>query len=258
MESNKALATASETLPAVSESVSFIEMLERVATNPAVDVAKMSALLDIKERVINKQAEAAFNEAMNAVQAEVGRVAVDSENNQTHSKYASYEALDGKLRPIYTKHGFSISFDNGDAPAPEMVRVLCYVAHKGGFTKTYRKDVPADGKGAKGGDVMTKTHASGAADTYGRRYLLRGIFNIATGEGDDDGNSGPKMARVSPEQAKKLRDLIAGLGVDDAERAEAMAQFLNWREVNSVEDVAAQAFNDCVRGLEAKKKALKK
>ncbi len=48
--------------------------------------------------------------------------------------------------------------------------------------------MPADGKGAKGGDVMTKTHAVGAAKSYGKRYLLKDIFNIAIGEEDTDGN----------------------------------------------------------------------
>jgi hypothetical protein len=48
--------------------------------------------------------------------------------------------------------------------------------------------MPADGKGAKGGDVMTRTHAAGSAFSYGQRYLLKLIFNIATGE-DDDGNA---------------------------------------------------------------------
>src|SRR5690606_15862485 len=49
--------------------------------------------------------------------------------------------------------------------------------------------MPADGKGAKGGDVMTKTHAAGSAMSYGQRYLLKLIFNVAIGENDDDGNS---------------------------------------------------------------------
>ena len=45
------------------------------------------------------------------------------------------------------------------------------------------------GKGAKGGDVMTKTHAFGSGTSYGMRYLLKMIFNVAIGEEDDDGNS---------------------------------------------------------------------
>jgi hypothetical protein len=50
----------------------------------------------------------------------------------------------------------------------------------------HRIDMPADGKGAKGGDVMTKTHAMGAAASYGQRYLLKLIFNIAVVVSFDD------------------------------------------------------------------------
>lgn len=245
-------ATGTE-IATLTESAAFIEMLERVATNPDVDVAKMSALLDIKERVINKQAEADFNAAMNSVQMEIGRVAVDSDNPQTHSKYASYEALDGKLRPIYTKHGFSLSFDNGDAPGPEIVRVLCYVAHRGGFTKTYRKDVPADGKGAKGGDVMTKTHASGAADAYGRRYLLRGIFNIATGEGDTDGNM--PTERVSEEQVANIQALIDEIWSTPQEREGGKGRFLKYIKVKNLNEIAATAYDGVIRDLQHKLKS---
>lgn len=50
--------------------------------------------------------------------------------------------------------------------------------------------MPADGKGAKGGDVMTKTHAAGSAMSYGQRYLLKMIFNLAVGDDDDGQKAG--------------------------------------------------------------------
>jgi len=56
--------------------------------------------------------------------------------------------------------------------------------------------MPADGKGAKGGDVMTKTHAAGAAGSYGARYLIKGIFNVAVG---DDGLDGNEVRGRAPE-----------------------------------------------------------
>lgn len=79
-----------------------------------------------------------------------------------------------------------------------MVRVLCYVAHAQGHSRTYHIDMPADGKGAKGGDVMTKTHAVGAGASYGMRYLLKMIFNVAVGEDDADGND-LQAAHLGPE-----------------------------------------------------------
>jgi hypothetical protein len=171
-------------------------MVERLAANPQVDVDKLERIIAMQERIHSLQGKTAFDAAMSLAQAEMGRVSADATNPQTHSKYASYSALDRALRPIYTKHGFGLSFNTGDGGPAEYVRVLCEVTHREGFSKAYHLDMPADGKGAKGGDVMTKTHAVGSAATYGMRYLLKMIFNVAVGEDDDDGNraNGQKAA----------------------------------------------------------------
>lgn len=151
-------------------------------------VEQLQILQDMHFKQMARDAEIEFNLAMNAVQMEIGRVAPDANNPQTKSKYATYAALDKVLRPIYTKHGFSLSFDSGDS-ATETVVAYCFVSHRAGHTRKYQSPaMPADGKGAKGGDVMTKTHATGAAMSYAMRYLLKFIFNIAIGEDDTDGN----------------------------------------------------------------------
>jgi len=173
---------------AVSEAVSFIQMIERAARDPSVDIDKMERLMQMHERMVGKKAEADFNDAMTACQKEIRAVAPDAVNPQTHSKYASFAKLDGILRPIYTKHGISISYGTEDTAKAETVRVIAYVA-RGGYTRKYQVDMPADGKGAKGGDVMTKTHAVGSAMSYGMRYLLKMVWNVAVGEDDDDGNA---------------------------------------------------------------------
>lgn len=172
-----------------TEVQSILQVIERAATNPNVDIDKMERLLQMQERIVARDAEVAFNEAMTAAQSEMGRISTDATNPQTHSKYASYAQLDRHLRPIYIKHGFSLSFGEEDSPQPEYVRVVCFLSHRRGHTRRYHRDMPADGKGAKGGDVMTKTHAAGAAQSYGMRYLLKGIFNVAVGEADNDGNT---------------------------------------------------------------------
>jgi hypothetical protein len=139
-------------------------------------------------------------------------------NHQTKSKYASYADLDRAVRPIYSDHGFSLSFDSGDNAPADCVRVVCKVAHRGGHREIHHLDMPADGKGAKGGDVMTKTHATGAAITYGKRYLLGMIFNLAVGE-DDDGNSAGGKARREGDAPKSSWGAGGKQGaVDEADR----------------------------------------
>ncbi len=153
-----------------------------------VDVDKLDRLMQMHERLLARSAEESFNAAMTDAQTEMRPIAADANNPQTRSKYASYAQLDRALRPVYTNHGFGISFDTGDTTIADHVRVLAYVTHRAGHSRTYKVDMPNDGKGAKGGDVMTKTHATGAAMSYGMRYLLKMIFNVAVGEDDRDGN----------------------------------------------------------------------
>jgi hypothetical protein len=174
-------------LQTVDEPNDTMALFERLARDPNTSVEKIEGLMALWERAEARRAEGAFNSAMSAAQKEMRPVAADATNPQTRSRYASYEALDRAVRPIYTGHGFGLSFDTGDGAPAEHVRVLCYVTHSGGHARTYHVDMPADGKGAKGGDVMTKTHAAGSAMSYGQRYLLKLIFNIAVGD-DDDGN----------------------------------------------------------------------
>lgn len=175
----------------------FLSMFERLARDAAVDVDKLERLMQMHERAQARMAEEAFNGAMSTAQKGMRQISTDAQNPQTQSRYASYSKLDKALRPIYTEHGFALSFNTGDGGPENYVRVLCYVTHASGFARTYHVDMPADGKGAKGNDVMTRTHATGAALSYGMRYLLKMIFNVAVGEDDTDGNA-PGNTGVPP------------------------------------------------------------
>lgn len=189
-------------------------ILDRMVRDTSIDLDRLERMIGMQQDVERRRAEQAFAGAMSLVQSETRAVAADSNNPQTRSRYASYFALDKALRPIYTRHGFALSF-NTDPDAPEnCIRVVCYVSHDKGHTRKYQIDMPADGKGAKGGDVMTKTHATGSAATYGQRYLLKMIFNIAIGQ-DDDGNAAGNKP-VTTEQADHIRRLILDADADAA------------------------------------------
>jgi hypothetical protein len=178
-----------------ANATTLLQVIQQAATNPQVDIDKMERLMAMHERMQAREAETAWNEAMAACQRELRQVAPDAFNPQTKSRYATYPALDAVLRPVYARHDFSISFDSDASPIEECIRVIALVS-RGGHTRTYKIDMPRDGKGAKGGDVMTKTHATGAGMQYGMRYLLKGIFNIAIGDLDNDGNGPTRPSRT--------------------------------------------------------------
>jgi hypothetical protein len=206
-----------------SEASAVLHMIERAARDPAVDIDKLQQLMAMRERIEARQSEADFDKALTAAQAGMGRVRTDSNNPQTKSRYASYGALDAAMRPVYTANGFALSF-NTENPAPEIVRVICRVSHQNGHSRTYQIDMPADGKGARGGDVMTKTHATGSAVSYGMRYLLKMIFNIAVSDRDDDGNAAgrkepenyaPAPGSISEDQAANIREALEAKGASE-------------------------------------------
>ena len=222
-----------------------LSVIERAASNPEIDVEKLERLLAMQERIVARHAETAFSASMTAAQSEMGPISADANNPQTHSKYASYAKLDKVLRPIYLRHGFALSFDEGDSPKPEHIRVLCHVSHNQGHTRTYHKDMPADGKGAKGGDVMTKTHAAGAAMSYGMRYLLKGIFNVAVGEEDKDGND--SLPTIDDKQIANIECLISEVGAD-------MQRFMAHIKVQSLDQILAKNYEAVIRIIEQKRK----
>jgi hypothetical protein len=225
------------------QATSLMEIISRASRDPNTDVEKLERVMALYERITSHTAEQAFNTSMKAAQEEMGQISTDMYNDQTKSKYASYAAMDRALRPIYTKHGFSVSFDEGDTDKPDHIRVLAYVAHDGGFTRTYRKDMPADGKGAKGGNAMTLTHASGAADTYGMRYLLKKIFNVAVGEDDNDGNT---VQLISADQKERIIALMKETNTETT-------PFLKYLKVSALDELPAIKFQGAISALNEKK-----
>lgn len=231
------------TLAADSTQLTPMQMAYQLIARGA-DFASVREMIEFGKKLEADEAEKAFNAAMAAAQAEMRVVAVDATNPQTRSKYASYGQLDKALRPIYAKHGFALSFNDGEIDRPEWVRVLCYVSHTAGYSRTYHKDMPADGKGARGNDVMTKTHAVGAAQSYAMRYLLRMIFNVATGENADTDGNMPGDS-ITDEQRDELLSLADERGAD-------IAKFCAFFKIDAVAELPAAKFNTAVTMLKSK------
>lgn len=229
-EQTTAIAERPQAAPAVD---GIGQAIQALIARPELDVSKVRELFELQREVRRDEAFAAFNEAMSEAQEEMSMVSQDASSDK--GKYASYAALDRAIRPIYSKHGFSVRFDTGEARENE-VRVIAEVA-RGGYSREYHFDVPADGKGAKGNDVMTKTHAALSAVTYGRRALLKMIFNIAEGKDvDDDGKAaGGGDAVLSSDQLAEIYSLI---DETDTEMSTLLAHI----KVARLEDVFANKF----------------
>lgn len=248
----------------VASQEQFYSLIERCIRDPGIDILRITQLMEIRDRENAIRSESMFDLAMAEAQQQMQPIRANAENKHTNSQYATYGALDAEMRPIYTRHGFSISFDTEDAPRENMVRVIAIVKHTGGHKTLRRIDMPADGQGAKGGSVMTRTHATGSAVSYGMRYLLKMIFNIVTtnDRDDDDGNragtrDASKVRIITDKQVEELQELITETKTE-IEKFLKYASDRSRTKVESLSDIPERSFRDLKSMLLKKKGGGKK
>lgn len=204
------------TVDDAGSSMALLALIERAARDPACDVAKAERYLDMAIKMRAIESEQAFHEAMSNAQSEMPVVVKMGKNPHTNSTYAKFEHVNEIAKPIYTKHGLSLIFSEGDAPTGvNKIRILGQVAHRRGHSRTHHIDLSPDDTGAKGSQSKTKIHGEGSTLTYGRRYLTCLIFNISLVNEDDDGCQGqrpkpPGPSKLQP-QEPSLKDLAAEL-----------------------------------------------
>lgn len=186
-----------------SPAMAMVEAITRAASDPSVDAGKMERLWAIAKEAQAQQAEREYSEAMSAAQAEMPRIVKTALNKQTSSKYAKLEHVIDQITPVYTKHGFSLSFGTADSPLDKHIRITCETRHAGGHKESSWYDQPIDDAGIRGEVNKTPTHGRGSALTYGRRYLTTLIFNLSIGE-DDDGNMAGRGAPLDEKDAEWL------------------------------------------------------
>lgn len=222
----------------------ILNVIARAASDPNTDVDKLERLLAMQERVLARDAEQAFNEAMKAAQEEIRPVAKNKTNPDTKSKYVDLEKLGEAIDPIIHKHGFSLSFGSDASPLDSHYRVTCVVSHSAGHSRDYRADVPIDNTGPKGSQNKTMTHGFGSALSYGRRYLKLLIFDVSTT--DDDGRGAGRGATIDDAQYATLVTLIENVGADTK-------RFLKYMGVDKLMELPASKYDAAVTALQAKR-----
>lgn len=179
----------------------LMSFIERASRDPDFSVEKFESLLRMQREVEHEQARRMFNRAMAACQAEMLPVVRDAKNSHLGNKYAKLETIDAQMRPIYTRHGFSVRYGSALAPREGDMRIICTVAHDAGYFEQNYLDSPISLTGSQGGRLsVTPVQAIGSVVTYLRRYLLNMVFNIVL-EDDDDGE-GQRRAPVQQMPAK--------------------------------------------------------
>lgn len=186
------------------------------------DPDALKKMMDLAERWQQNAAEAAFKFAMTKCQAEMPNVVRDAHNSHTNSRYATLETVNQQVKPIYTKHGFSVSYGEGEAKEG-LRRIVADINHEAGHTKQYHLDLAQDGIGVKGNANMTPVQGMGSTVAYARRYLLCMIFNITVADEDNDGQDTRRTQGLNDDQTVTLNELLA-----DCQEKLGKAKYDNW------------------------------
>jgi len=214
-----------------NEPVGLLAVIQKAVTDPNTNVENLERLYELYEKDQKRQSEQAYAQAMAECQAEMPMIVRDAENDQTNSRYSKHEAICKAIKPIYTKHGFSLDFSEGKADKEDEIRTVCEISHKQGYSKTRYIDLPTDMTGIKGSVNKTRIHGKGSTFSYGRRYLTLMIFDLATYD-DNDANI---VERISEEQVNTIHSKITDNGL-------TLQAFLNWAKVKKVEDISVNAY----------------
>jgi len=230
----------------VEKQETFLGAIERLASNPNVDVAKIEKIMDMQERILDRNAKQAFNAAMTKAQNKIELVVATRTNKQTHSLYAQLGDVLLKAKPIYTAEGFSLMFYEGETSQKNHKRICVDIMHEQGHTEKKYGDFAIQTTGIQGTAMMTEIHGEGSAFSYGRRYLTCSIFNIPTGDDDDGNKAGQgKVRYINETQIKQLKDERDLRKVDGK-------MFLAHFDIEALEQLPAKRFGEAMELMRAK------
>lgn len=188
----------------------MMDMIGKAIATPDLPIERLTALMDMRERQMNKEAEQAFNQAFAAAMAEMPDVPKSGKNTHSKQTYSTLDDLIRTTRPVLAPYGLSLNWQT-EANGNEY-NVTAIVRHSMGHciktTLTGARDT---------GKQMNALQGGGSTETYLKRYTGFSILGLSSGdEVDDDGRGNTAATTISAEQFVALRDKLELAKVDAA------------------------------------------
>lgn len=206
MSENAAIALKPIKLPgaAAGEAAALISLLERIASDPSVDIERAERVYALYEKSAARNAKAAYLEALSEMQPKlpvIGRSKAIKVKDEVRSRYAPWEDIVEQIKPHLDAHGFSLSFRVSQGEG--RITITGILGHRAGHSEETSMSLPIDDSGSK-----NNVQGWGSSLSYGKRYVGSALLNLVTRNEDDDGNAAGKGATVSDEQAKAIETAI--------------------------------------------------
>lgn len=182
--------------PAIqTETAAIIQVIERAAMNPNVDIDKMERLLEMQERIMARTAKAAFSAALSRMQPDLPvineRGGIKDRSGNIQSTYALWEDINDAIKPVLAQHEFALSFKVGREDG--MIVVTGVLSHSEGHSEETSIHLPTDTSGSK-----NAVQAVGSSTSYGKRYTACALLNITSRGEDDDAECAAEKPHREP------------------------------------------------------------
>lgn len=230
----------------VARPITELELMDRMIDRGVTpeNVAAFGELVKLRERMEARNAEKQFNIAFSAMQAEIKKVQairpVPAKDGSIKYKVAPLEDIDSQARPIYQKHGFSVSFSEG-ADKPGKVTKLCILSHISGHKRENSFTLRV-GSGPYG---ASESQADAAAHSAAKRGALCDALNIIIGHQEDDARI--EGAPITAEQAAELRERVRQTASDEK-------AFLKYAGAKTYEEIPSTAYSRLDASLKRKER----
>jgi len=177
----------------VSEQQPIIGLLEMAMKSNEVDLGKMEKIMEMYDRFQAKEAEKAFNLALNQFQGnkpdlrKTEKVGYSTPKGNVSYSFNPLPKIQKAIDPILSQFGLSYRWKQETKDG--IIRITCIVGHVQGYCQETWLEAGHDTTGSK-----NAIQAIGSTVSYLKRYTLENALGLAS-DSDDDGQESNKPVR---------------------------------------------------------------
>lgn len=245
------LPTVQDELNTMDRENAIINVIARAAADPNTDIDKMERLLEMQERVMARQAQAAYYAALAELQPKLPvigeRGAIKDRNQNVQSTYALWEDVNEAIRPMLAEHGFALSFKVRRTDSEVITTGV--LSHRLGHSEQTELALPSDTSGSK-----NAVQAIGSSTSYGKRYTAFALLNITSTGEDDDGQKAGRPEPIDNQRWQILECVADAVGADKIKFCQHLSQRAK-TEITSLKDLPASQYDYALGRLKEKNPA---
>ncbi len=235
-----------------SVSASQVATLMHLAVEKGMGVDVLERLFALDKEISQRNARAAFFQALARFRAECPPIRKTRENSQftvtrdgvkRPSKYAALEDIDPVAGPVASACGLVWTWDTRLDEAH--MHVTCRLLHVLGHSESSTVSMPYESKAG-----ASPQQKYGSTQTYGMRYSLIAALGLTTADEDTDGSPaiGSDPDVITPEQEATLNALGREVNANEA-------RFLKLFKIKAISELPANRYAEAVTVLEQMRRA---